>query len=267
MELWVAPGLWAVLMVGSGAGWWLRARLHERHRTAQSVDALRTVMSMMVTFAALVLGLLTSAAKSDFDARVHSLHTFGISLIELNQRLREYGPDAGPVRLTLRRYTAAAIADTWRSEPQPAGDYPRPGSGTAAHTLESAQLGVMLLDVDEQIALLVPATPLQRQLAPLLVGQMTAALQRRWDLVAGSNGTLSWPIVAVLLLWLALAFFLFGLSTEPNRLAALVLSFAALSVAADGYLIVDLDTPLSGQIQLPSEPLRDALSHMDANSP
>ena len=267
MEFLVAPVLWAVLMTGSSTGWLIRKQLHERHRTAESVEAMRTVMSMMVTFAALVLGLLTSAAKSDFDSKVRSLETFGISLIELNQRLREYGPATDELRLTLRQYTAAAIADTWRTEPQPEGDYPRPRAGSDARQLESVQLGAMLLNVDEQIAVLVPATALQRQLAPVLVNQMAAALQRRWNLVAGSSGTLSWPIMAVLLIWLSLAFFLFGLSSEPSRVAALVLALASLSVAADGYLIVDLDTPLTGLISLPSAPLRDALAHMDARPP
>ena len=224
-------------------------------------------MSMMITFAALVLGLLTSAAKSDFDGKVRNLDTFGISLIELNQRLREYGPEADGARLTLRRYTAAALADTWRNETSPSGDYPHPGQGSPATRLESTRLGGMLLDVDQQIAFLVPATPLQRQLAPVLVGQMTDALQRRWDLVAGSATTLSWPIMAVLLLWLTLAFFLFGLSTEPSRVAAFVLSLAALSVSVDVYLIVDLNTPVSGLVHLPSEPMRDALAHMDGQAP
>ena len=267
MELLVAPGLWAILLGASWAGWLIRDRLHERHRTAESVDAMRTVMSMMVTFAALVLGLLTSTAKSDFDDKVRNLDTFGISLIELNQRLREYGPATDQVRLTLRRYTAAAIADTWRTEPHPAGDYPRPGPGGATRRLESAQLGAMLLDVDEQIAVMAPTTPLQRQLAPVLVSQMATVLQRRWDLVAGSNGTLSWPIMAVLLVWLALVFFLFGLSTKPSRVTVLVLALASLSVSADAYLIVDLDTPVSGPVSLPSDPMRDALAHMDENVP
>ena len=267
MEVLVAPGVWAVLMAGSAAGWLLRGRLHERHRTAQNVDALRAVMSMTVTFAALVLGLLSSNAKSDFDARVRSLDTFGVSLIELNQRLREYGPQTTPARLDLRRYTAAAIADTWRTEPQPPGDYPRPSPGGTSRRLESAELGAMLLHVDEQIAVLVPTTPLQRQIAPVLVTQMAATLQRRWELVAGSTGTLSWPIVTVLLLWLALAFFLFGLSTEQSRMVAAVLALASLSVSVDIYLIADLDTPLSGLISLPSDPMRDALAHMDADAP
>jgi hypothetical protein len=38
----------------------------------------------------------------------------------------------------------------------------------------------------------------------------------------------------------------------------------ALSLASAVYLIVDLDSPLDGWIQVSSAPLRDALSHIDA---
>ena len=267
MELLIVPALPLLLLAASTGGSVLRHRLGERHRSAEIVDALRLVMSMMITFAALVLGLLTSSAKSDFDARVRSLQTFGISLIELDQRLREFGPEADDARRMLRRYTAAALADTWPGEPAPPGDYPRLPHPPGMHSMESAVLSNILLQVDERIAKLVVTSPLQRRLAPVLESRASAVLERRWELVVGSSSSVAWPFLAVLLLWLGLAFFTFGLSTPLNKLTTVVLVMAAVSVSAAVYLIVDFGTPSSGLLALPSTPLRDALAHMDGPGP
>ena len=78
---------------------------------------------------------------------------------------------------------------------------------------------------------------------------------------------MAWPFLAVLLLWLTLAFFAFGLSTPLNRLTSVVLVIAAVSVSAAVYLIVDFETPSTGPLALPSAPLRDALTHMDGPGP
>ena len=267
MELTVALGMPVLLLASSAGGWALRQRLPERHRTADTAAALQLVMSMMITFAALVLGLLTSAAKSDFDNEVRSLQTFSITLIELNQRLREYGADADPARIILRRYTAAAVADTWRNEVRPDGEYPVVADSDEGRRMESAELGDLLLQVDQQIGSLIPTNALQRQLAPVLEQRMSAVLEGRWDLLAGSVRGVSSPFVGVLVIWLTLAFLMFGLSTSPSRLTAVVIALAAVSVSAALYLIVDYETPITGLLQLPSAPFRDALAHMDRPLP
>ena len=256
-----------VLLLSSTAGWALRQRLPEQHRDRDVVDAIRLIMSMMITFAAVVLGLLTSSAKSDFDARVRSLQTYSVELIGLNQRLREFGSASDPVRKMIREYVAASIADSWPDEPLPTGIFPRVADGHAQDRLESATLGEMLLSIDERMHSLVATTPLQHQLVPVLNAQMSTVLQQRWRLVASGSLGVSWPFYGVLVLWLTIAFFTFGLSTPVSLLHLLVLALAAVSVSAAVYLIVDFDTPLTGLLSLPSTPLRDVLAHIDGRVP
>ena len=123
-ELVISLVLMVLLMVSTGAGLAVQKGLQEVHKSRDTVDAVRLVITMLITFAALVLGLLTSSVKSTFDKAANDLRGFAIGLIQLDQRLRQYGPDADPARALLRSYTAAAIADTWRNEESPAGDYP-----------------------------------------------------------------------------------------------------------------------------------------------
>ena len=95
------------LLCGSSvAGFWLRRVLSDRHFNRDTLDSMRLVISMLVTFSALVLGLLTASVKGRFDNQSDVMRGYAVQLIEMNQRLREYGPDAEPARILLRAYTA-----------------------------------------------------------------------------------------------------------------------------------------------------------------
>jgi hypothetical protein len=231
-----------VLLLASFAGWRVQRALAEHHRGRDTIEAVRLVLSMLVTFAALVLGLLTTSAKAHFDRHGAALQTYGIDLIMVDQRLREYGPPADPIRATLRAYTASAVASTWPGEPAPPGRYPTHLDPLAPGSAESTLLGAMLLSVDRDVAELVPATPVQQAMKPLLATRLQTLLQDRWTLVGAAQPTLSWP---------------------GNRVVYVVLALAALSLSVAVWLIVELDSPLTGVIQSSSAPLREALLHMD----
>src|SRR5471032_2267916 len=124
VEISVAGLLFLLLLVSCAIGLSLQARLAERHRSRETIDAIRLVISILVTLTALVLGLLTSSVKTAFDDFGGRLRGYGADIIALDERLREYGDAATPARALLRTYTAAAIADTWPTEPKPAGSYP-----------------------------------------------------------------------------------------------------------------------------------------------
>src|SRR3954463_7306440 len=66
-ELSNAALLLVVLLCSSAAGLFIRPLLSERHITREIFELIQLVTTMLVTFAALVLGLLTSSAKTSFD--------------------------------------------------------------------------------------------------------------------------------------------------------------------------------------------------------
>src|ERR1700721_3494378 len=104
-----------VLWLGaSGLGMYLHGRLGERHRTSETVDHVRLVVSILVTFTALVLSLLLSEVKGTFDTFDARLRSFAGDLSNLDIHLREYGAEAAPIRATLRKYVPPGIADSWR---------------------------------------------------------------------------------------------------------------------------------------------------------
>ena len=110
-----------LVLASSGAGQILQRVLRDQHKSRETVDAVRLIISILVTFTALVLGLVTNSVKSSYDLFDTRMRGFASDIIELDQRLREYGADTDPLRAMLRTYVAAAIADTWRDEPRPQG--------------------------------------------------------------------------------------------------------------------------------------------------
>ena len=79
------------------------------------------MITLLVTFTAIVLGLLTTSVKAGFDAAYSARGDDAAQLAQLDRCLRDYGPETAPIREQLRGYVAAVIASTWPDEPRPAG--------------------------------------------------------------------------------------------------------------------------------------------------
>jgi hypothetical protein len=261
----IAPAvLLLVLMLASYAGFRLQRALSDRHRTRETMEAVRLVLGMLITFAALVLGLLTTSAKAHFDLFRTGLQAYAVDLITVDQRLREYGPAAQPIRAELRAYTASAIATTWPDELPPSGIYPRRVRSFSPGSSESVELGAMLLRIDHRVASLPASQADLRGLVTAARSQMGHVLEQRFMLLASAEPTLTGWFLGVMTAWLILVFAVFGLSAPDNRVVYAVIAATALSLSGAMWLIMELDTPLSGFIAVSSEPLRNALLHMDA---
>jgi len=253
-----------ILLLGSSlVGARIQTLLPAHHRAQETVDAIRLIMTMLLTLSGLVLGLLITSAKGRHDERTGNLERFAVDLIELDQRLRQYGADAADIRLQLRRYTAAAIASTWPHEPRPAGTYPKPEDLGDANNIESAPLGAALAQVDHLIEKLAPTDIYHKQTAERLRARVADNLQQRWKIITSAHGTISWPFLMALVFWLVVIFVIFGLSAPQNALVHIVVTMCAISIASSFYIILDFDAPQSGLLRIASDPLRMALEHMD----
>jgi len=262
-EIETALLVFVLLLGGTGLGVLLRPLLPEEHRKHETVQLVQLVLGMLVTFAALVLSLLTTSAKSSFDTATNDMRAYAGELIQLDGSLRDLGPGADAARVALRRYTAAAIASTWLQEkPPPGNDYPRVPA--ASHDeIESVELGALLDSVGHRIAAFEPHGRYQTALEARLTDLFARVRDTRWRLIEEAHGSLSRPFFVMLTLWLVLIFLMFGLIAPHNALALVMIALGAVSISSSVYVIVDLDTPFTGQIVIPSDAMRDALSHMN----
>ena len=74
------------------------------------------------------------------------------------------------------------------------------------------------------------------------------------------------PMLIVVISWLAIIFVSVGLFAPPNLtvIAALMLAVFSVAGAILGaiFLILELDQPFDGMIQISSVPMRNALQHL-----
>jgi hypothetical protein len=258
--LWLVLTVFAVLLGSAGIGMALRGRLHERHRTSETTDHVRLVVSILVTFTSLVLSLLLSEVKGSFDTFDSRLRVFAGDLANLDDHLREYGPDAQPIRTLLRQYTAALIADSWRDESPPSGDYPRLAK---MNGFRREALGPLMIRMDTEIHRLEAPDGFHQRLGQSLRNQMDNTLAARRLLIETVQDTISWPLMLAMCVWLAVVFGVFGLLAPRNTVVNLTIVICAFCVASAIFVIDDFDSPLGGIVHVSSEPMRDALDHMN----
>jgi hypothetical protein len=86
------------------------------------------------------------------------------------------------------------------------------------------------------------------------------ARQERLFLFAQSGSSISTPFLVIVVFWLTVLFVSFGLFAPRNATAIITLLVAAISVAGALFLILDLDRPFSGLMQISSAPLQKALA-------
>jgi hypothetical protein len=244
---WISAGcIFGGALLGMALGRFLPAE----HLGADSKDAIKLGAGMISLLAALVLGLLVSSAKNNFDASNAAITQGGAKAILLDRVLARYGAEAGEVRGELRRAVAALIEMLWPEERSTA-------SGLDA--LERTHAGETMLD---EIRRLRPQTDAQRELQAQARQLANELLLLRWVEIEQAQTALPTAFLGILLFWLTVLFTSFGLIAPRNATVVTVLFIGALSLATAVFLILEMNEPMSGVIRTSSGPMRKALEHL-----
>ncbi len=253
--------LFAILCASSSLGFFVHPRLPERHRSAQSIALVQLAISLLVTFTAIVLGLLTTSVKEGFDTAYSARGGYAAQLAQMDRCLSDYGPETAAIRAQLKSYAAAVIASTWPDEPPPTG-VTYPNTSGMPLTGEVPVLGDIMNDVGLKTRSLQPKDNLHQTLMAACVEQYHDLIQARWKVIEGVHGSISAPFYWVLVFWLALLFGTFCLTAPPNPLVVTVIALCALSITVVVFVILDLDEPYGGLFGIPSTSMRNALADM-----
>jgi len=84
----------------------------------------------------------------------------------------------------------------------------------------------------------------------------------RWLMYEQETGSVSIPLLVVLVFWLTVIFISFGLFAPFNVTVVSSLFASALSVSGAIFLILEMYTPYEGLVQISNAPLRAALAHL-----
>ena len=232
---------------GALLGLALQGLLPARHFSAHSKDLVRLATGLIATMAALVLGLLIASAKTSYDTQSAEFMQVSAKLVLLDRTLGHYGSEATPAREFLRRLVAALlerIGDARSSQPVPFAP-----TASAEH----------MYDVLHK---LVPQTEAQRTARTEALGITRDISLARWLLFAQQHGSIPMPFLVLLVFWVTIIFLSFGLFAPPNATVIATLFLCALSVSGAIYLILELDRPFAGLLQLSDASLRNAITHL-----
>ncbi|MEN0072860.1 MAG: hypothetical protein AAGC69_00655 [Paracraurococcus sp.] len=233
-------------------GHWLRAILPEHHLHADSRDAMKLVLALVASMAALVLGLLVNTSQTVYRSQGENLMLLAANLVTLDRVLLRYGPEAEEAQALLRQDVRAEFAAMTTS------------AGIRQASLLPDGRFDLLEPLNEALERLRPRTDAQRHNLDLAL-DLTLAITRTRALMAEQRAnSLPMPFLGVLLFWLAVLFLGFGLMTRLNPTVATAMLIGALAVASALFLIVELDRPFSGLMRLSDAPLRAALRALDA---
>lgn len=261
---WLSLLALVLMLIAVLCGAAIRSRWPEHHTNRETIELLQTTVMLLATFAAIVLGLLITSAKSDFDNLQNDIRSFSATLVQLDYGLQEIGPDTVPIRQSLVRYAAAATAAVWRDQAGPPGNYYPliPPSHTPGLSTAAPVLGQMLERTNSALEALTPRTPAETRRQTAAQRLMNVAIDQRWRIVEASQGTLSSPFFTVLLFWMAVIYLCFGLSAPLNRINFMALALSAMALSSALFVIIDLYTPFSGPFTVSSAPMRMAIAQM-----
>lgn len=240
--------VFACVFAGALLGIVLRRMLPRHHLSEDSKDAVQLGMGLIATMAALVLALPIASAKSSHDMQSTEVTEMSADFILLDRTLARYGPETRDVRSLIPVTIANVLNQTWS------------GDAYRTENLDSA-LGTGAETFYEKIQQLEPRNDFQHTLYAQTL-QISMELGHKRSLLLEQTGSIPMPFLVVLVFWLALIFASFGLFAPANSTVVGVLLACALSVAGAIFLILELDRPFQGLMQISSVQLRNALVHL-----
>lgn len=227
------------------AGMLLKERLPEHHLSDESRNIIKAARGVVISLAALTLGLLIATAKSSFDAKQVELKESAAKMIALDRLLLKDGAQSEKAREALRQVASSGIHIIEKI-----------GKEGMDHKLVSGEgmdnFVSILMQLPEQNA----SQTWVKNSALSLVNEIVVS---RWKIYQGSSSSISTSFLAILVFWLMTIFFSLGLIAPFNWLVVASLFTAAVSLTGAILLTLELDQPYRGLIQMSTEPLKMAL--------
>jgi hypothetical protein len=237
------------VFAGGLAGVLLHPRLPSSHLTRETQDVVKLGIGMLSVLASLVLGLLIATGKSSSDSTDQQVRSYAADIILLAETLRDYGADAAKPTGLLREFTVSTLQDIW---PQNGAD----------PNLANRATGQQLEHVREAIRALHPVDGGQRWLQDQALTLVTSLLHQRWQIIEHQGPNVRPVVLAILVSWITIIFASFGLNAPRN--ATVMAAYLVCSVAIGGavFLIIEMDNPFQGPLQIPRAPMANALVQM-----
>ena len=235
-------------------GMWLRSILPTHHLDTESRDTVKVGIGLIATMTALVLGLVTAAAKSSFDSGSAAVKQAAMNVLTVDRVLARYGPETGDIRKGMKELLGARVDEIWSHGLSEINKINPRSATTGFATTE---------EVAEAIRGLKPRDDSQRTAQARASDLIEAVVQARWLAALGGKSSVPVPFLSIMVFWLTITFTSFGLFAPRNSTVLAVLFVCAVSVSSALFLVLELDGPFDGLIKVSPDPMLYALSHIN----
>lgn len=226
-------------------------RLMPKHYTDDSTAGnVKVMLGMLSMLTTIVLGFVTAEAKNSFDNAAKIVSDTAVRLVSIDRVLADFGEDAAPLRHQIKDAARAWITRI----NSPAGD--------RKVDLGVIQRGEILENLVAEIKSLKPQSEAQADDKARAVEFATGILHDRWMLQTERAASTPTVFLFVVLAWLALEFFVFGLFVSRNVMVVLAALVGALTVASAMFLVLDLEGVMTGPMRISTGSLERAIQIM-----
>jgi hypothetical protein len=239
------------MLSGAFVGILLRKILPAEHLNEHSKDVVRLGCGLVATISALVLGLLITSAKSTYDTQRNEIRQITANLILLDSQLKRYGPETRSAREAIRNSIEPAIDRIWGNR------------GDKSLTKTPFQISALGDQVFADIQDLSPQNEAKRTLRAQALQTANNISESRVMLFEQSDGSMPIALLVVLSFWLTILFSSFTLFSPLNPTGCVAVAIIALSASGAIFLILEMNTPFSGLMQISNAPVRNALAPLD----
>jgi len=223
------------------------ALMPEREVAGESKDVVRVTMGLTTTMTAILLGLVTAESKSAFDARDAAIKQSMVNLLAVDRLRARYGPETKDIREQLRVAMEARVRSIWSEHS---------GAQSAVPDITMGE------KIEDRIRALSPQSDAQRWFQARAMDASGDLLRTRWLVLGMVGSSVPGAFLTAMVAWLTILFASFGLFAPRRAVVIGALAFCAVSVASAIFLILELDGPSSGFIQISDVPLRFAISQI-----
>ena len=232
----VAVIAFAGILGATLVGMRLRSVLPDHHLSPETKDTVRLGMGLVATMTALLLGLLIASAKGSYDAQKSQVILMVGKVGYLERVLTIYGPETEASRSLLHESSDTLVRKLWLDESSPEEqEDPAVSAGQALFT---------------SIHSLAPQNDEQRVIKAEALDTVTDLAKTRWLLFAQAETSIPRPLLILVIVWLAIIFLSFGLFAPTNKTVVVTMIIVSLLVSSARFLILELDRPFDGVIQI-----------------
>src|SRR5579872_2396606 len=191
---------------GGCLGLLLRRKLPKRYTSGRSRDMVSAISGLMTLLSALVTGLLIWTAYGVYANQNAAVQNFAVHVLQEYLALTEYGADAAPVQAKLNERLARTIEEMWGSN----GDDDFVARNYQA-AIENLRTGQTYLDS------LRPSSESQKSALAAANRAHASIGEIRLQMALMLTDPVSYPLLFIVIGWMALLFCGFGLTAGGNR--------------------------------------------------